>query len=160
MNDFKDETLKLDFDCKSCNDKVTKPRVNDLTKQLKSSFEKISSAVNSLNATCNFVIFAQKFDNLEVSLRHEVTAAASAAESASALANENKAAIEQLKQEIISMNHDHKQEILALKQEQVKQRQEMELLKNDSKGIKSECVAIKTQTNNVETFGRRDNLLL
>ena len=142
MNDFKDETLTLDFDCKSCNDKVTKAWANDLTKQLKSSFEKISSAVNSLNA--NFVIFAQKFDNLEVSLRHEVTAAASAAESASALANENKTAIEQLKQEIVSMNHDHKQEMLALKQEQIKQRQEMELLKNDSKQIKSECVAIKT----------------
>ena len=59
------------------NHKVTKAWANDLTKQLKSSFEKISSAVNSLNA--NFVIFAQKFDNLEVSLRHEVTAAASAA---------------------------------------------------------------------------------
>ena len=88
MNDFKDETLTLDFDCKSCNDKVTKAWANDLTKQLKSSFEKISSAVNSLNA--NFVIFAQTFDNLEVSLRHEVTAAASAAESASALANKNK----------------------------------------------------------------------
>ena len=130
---------------------------NDLTKQLKSSFEKISSAVNSLNA--NFVIFAQKFDNLEVSLRHEVTAAASAAESGSALANENKTAIEQLKQEIVSMNHDHKQEMLALKQEQIKQRQEMELLKNDSKQIKSECVAIKTQTNNMETYSRRDNLL-
>ena len=157
MNDFKDETLTLDFDCKSCNDKVTKAWANDLTKQLKSSFEKISSAVNSLNA--NFVIFAQKFDNLEVSLRHEVTAAASAAESASALANENKTAIEQLKQEIVSMNHDHKQEMLALKQEQVKQRQEMELLKNDSKQIKSECVAIKTQTNNMETYSRRDNLL-
>ena len=57
------------------------------------------------------------------------------------------------------MNHDHKQEMLALKQEQVKQRQEMELLKNDSKQIKSECVAIKTQTNNIETYSRRDNLL-
>ena len=43
MNDFKDETLTLDFDCKSCNDKVTEAWANDLTKQLKSSFEKISS---------------------------------------------------------------------------------------------------------------------
>ena len=75
------------------------------------------------------------------------------------MANENKTAIEQLKQEIVSMNHDHKQEMLALKQEQVKQRQEMELLKNDSKQIKSECVAIKTQTNNMETYSRRENLL-
>ena len=29
MNDFKDETLTLDFDCKSCNDKVTKAWAND-----------------------------------------------------------------------------------------------------------------------------------
>ena len=33
------------------------------------------------------------------------------------------------------------------------------LLKNDSKQIKSECVAIKTQTNDMETYSRRDNLL-
>ena len=30
----------------------------------------------------------------------------------------------------------------------------------DNKEFKSECVAIKTQTNNMETYSPRDNLLL
>ena len=62
--------------------------------------------------------FTQKFDTLEISLRREITAAA---ESAVALTRENKSAIiiDELKQEIISLKYEHKQESHALQQEQV-----------------------------------------
>ena len=104
--------------------------------------------------------FTQKFDNFEISLRREIATAVDAAESAVALSRENKYAIDELKQEIVSMKYEHKQETHALLQEQVKQRLDIESLMTDNKEFKSECVAIKTQTNNMETYSRRDNLLL
>ena len=45
-----------------------------------------------------YVSFTQKFDNLEISLRGEITTAADAEESAVALTHENKSVIDELKQ--------------------------------------------------------------
>ena len=67
--------------------------------------------------------------------------------------------IKELKVEMDSLKQEHKHEIHLLKQEQNNQHLETESIKSDNKEIKSECVAIKHQTNNMETYSRRDNLV-
>ena len=96
---------------------------------------------------------------MEISFRREIATAADAAESDVALTRENKSDIDELKQEIVSLKYEHKQEIHALQQELFKQQLDIESLKTDNKVLKSEGVAIKTQTKNMETHSRRDNLL-
>ena len=153
----RNETLTLDFESE-CKDKyVSKAWAKDLSDQIRTAFDKISTAVNTMNA--KFDIFSQKFENLEISLRHEIKAASNTAESAIALANENTNAIKELKMEMDSWKQEHKHEIHLLKQEQINQHLETESIKSDNKEIKSECVAIKHQTNNMETYSRRDNLV-
>ena len=95
------ETLTLDFESE-CNHKyVSKAWAKDLSDQIRTAFDKISTAVNTMNA--KFDIFSQKFENLEISLRHEIKAASNTAESAIALANENTNAIKELKMEMDSL---------------------------------------------------------
>ena len=107
----------------------------------------------------NFEIFTKKFDNLENGLRREITAAASAAEFGLALTRDNKSTIENLQMEIISMKQDHKKEINLLKQEYSSQQMKIESVKSDHIKLKSKYDAIRTQTNSMETYSRRDNLL-
>ena len=115
--EIRNETLTLDFESE-CNDKyVSKAWAKDLSDQIRTAFDKISTAVNTMNA--KFDIFSQKFENLEISLRHEIKAASNTAESAIALANENKNAIKELKMEMDSSKQEHKHEIHLLKQEQI-----------------------------------------
>ena len=99
----------------------------------------------------------KKIDNLENGLRREITAAANAAESALALTRDNKSTIENLQMEIISMKQDQKQEINLLKQEYSSQQMKIESVKTDN--IELKCDAIRFQTNSIETYSRRDNLL-
>ena len=149
------ETLTLDFESE-CNDKyVSKAWAKDMSDQIRTAFDKISTAVNTMNA--KFDIFSQKFENLEISLRHEIKAASNAAETAIALSNENKNAIKELKMEIDSLKQEHKHEIHLLRQEQINQHLETESIKSDNKEIKSECVAIKHQTNNMDNDNDNDN---
>ena len=105
----------------------------------------------------SFQIFAEKFDNLESSLRNDIVVVKKTANSAIALSKENKSSIEQLQQEIANLKRDHILEIDTLKQNQVTQQFETETLKVDYREVKTEYSAIKTQTNNIETYSRRDN---
>ena len=151
------ETLTLDFESEYNDKYVSKAWAKDLSNQIRTAFDKISTAGNTINA--NFDIFSQKFKNFEISLHHEIKAASNNAESVIALANENKNAITELNMEMDSLKQEHKLEIHLLKQEQINQHLETESIKSDNKNIKSECVAIKHQTNNMETYSRRDNLV-
>ena len=81
------------------------------------------------------------------------------ADSAMAQSNDNKSAIEQLQQEFADLKRDHQMEIDTLKQSHMKQQLETETLKIDYRDVKSEYTTIKTQTNNMETYSRRDNLI-
>ena len=158
MAEINTETLTIDFDSESrLTDKVTKAWAKDLSKQLSTAFQQITDALNKVNN--NFEIFNKKFDNLENGLRREITAAANAAESALALTRDNKSTIENLQMEIISMKQDHKKEINLLKQEYSSQQMKIESVKSDNLELKSKYDAIRTQTNSMETYSRRDNLL-
>ena len=57
------------------------------------------------------------------------------------------------------MKQDHKQEINLLKQEYSSQQMKIESVKSDNIELKSKCDAIRSQTNSMETYSRRDNLL-
>ena len=72
---------------------------------------------------------------------------------------QNKSLIEQLQQEIADRKRNHKLEIDTLKRNLVTQQFETETLKVDYKEVKTEYSAIMTQTNNIETYSRRDNLI-
>ena len=56
----------------------------------------------------SFQIFAEKFDDLESSLRNDIVVVKKTANSAIALPKENKSSIEQLQQEIADLKRDHK----------------------------------------------------
>ena len=156
MEGLKHDTLTLDLNSE-CSERVNKAWATDLTSQITVAFEKISSFINTMNNS--FQIFAEKFDNLESSLRNDIVVVKKTANSAIALSKENKSSIEQLQQEIADLKRDHKLEIDTLKQNQVTQQFETETLEVDYREVKTEYSAIKTQTNNIETYSRRDNLI-
>ena len=107
----------------------------------------------------NFQIFADKFHNLETTLRNDIVAVTKTADSAMAQSNDNKSTIEQLQQEFADLKRDHQMEIDTLKQSHMKQQLETEPLKIDYRDVKSKYTTIKTQINNMETYSRRDNLI-
>ena len=54
MSDIMNEALTIDFNCE-CGDKVTKAWAKDLSKQVGSAFEMISTAINTMNTIfCEF----------------------------------------------------------------------------------------------------------
>ena len=89
----------------------------------------------------------------------EIIAAANAAESVLALTSDTNSTIENLEMEIISMKQDHKKEINLLKQVYSSQQMKIESVKSDNIKLKPKYDAIRTQTNSMETYSRRDNLL-
>ena len=156
MDLLKNETFTLEFES-VCSERVNKAWATDLTTQITVAFEKIASSINTMNN--NFQIFADKFDNLETTLRNDIVAVTKTADSAMAQSNDNKSAIEQLQQEFADLKRDHQMEIDTLKQSHMKQQLETETLKIDYRDVKTEYTTIKTQTNNMETYSRRDNLI-
>ena len=93
MDLLKNETFTLEFES-VCSERVNKAWATDLTTQITVAFEKIASSINTMNN--NFQIFADKFDNLETTLRNDIVAVMKTADSAMAQSNDNKSAIEQL----------------------------------------------------------------
>ena len=57
------------------------------------------------------------------------------------------------------MKQDHKQDINLLKQEYSSQQMKIASVKTDNIELKSKCDGIRSQTNSMETYSRRDTLL-
>ena len=110
-------------------DKFTKNWATQLALSLKESFEKIASSINTMNTN-----ICKRFDDLELQLRNDISQTATKAEAAVTVANANKIALQQL-------------------------RSEVDELRQWCRDLKNENVTLKSQTNNIETYSRRDNLV-
>ena len=122
----------FDFDAKF-DKNLTKIWATKLVAELSTSFEKLALRLDKMDETFN-----KRFDDLEMNLRGDITQITKTAESAMELAKENKSEVDQLKLEMETLKQWCKQEVAGVKQEQ--------------------C-AIKTQTNSLESYSRRDNLI-
>ena len=122
----------FDFDAKF-DKNLTKSWATKLVAELSTSFEKLALPLDKMDETFN-----KRFDDLETKLRGDITQNTKTAESAMELAKENKSEVDQLKLEMETLKQWCKQEVAGVKQEQ--------------------C-ALKTQTNSLESYSRRDNLI-
>ena len=123
------QELNIDFGVNCENKTFTKTWATQLVASLKESFEKVTTSINTINSN-----ITQRFDELELNLRKDISDAALKAESAHKLASENKCVTEQL-------------------------RSEMDILKQWCLELKHENSSLKNQTNNIESYSRRNNIV-
>ena len=123
--------LQIDFDVK-CENKVNKDFTIKLVSAIGEALNKVTDSINTMSTN-----FSRRFDDLEAnykSMRADITAVAQKAETALDIANQNRAELEQLRMENVE-------------------------LKQWCKRIQSEAAAVKSQTNSIETYSRRDNVI-
>ena len=123
--------LQIDFDVK-CENKVNKDFTIKLVSAIGKALNKVTDSINTMSTN-----FSRRFDDLEAnykSMRADITAVAQKAETALDIANQNRAELEQLRMENVE-------------------------LKQWCKRIQSEAAAVKSQTNRIETYSRRDNVI-
>ena len=123
--------LHIDFDVK-CENKVNKDFTVKLVSAMREALNKVTDSINTMSTD-----FSKRFDELEAnykSMRTDITAVAQKAETALDIANQNRTELEQLRIENVE-------------------------LKQWCRKIQNEAAAVKSQTNSIETYSRRDNVI-
>ena len=123
--------LHIDFDVK-CENKVNKEFTVKLVSTMREALNKVTDSINTMSTD-----FSKRFDELEAnykSMRTDITAVAQKAETALDIANQNRTELEQLRIENVE-------------------------LKQLCKQIQNEAAAVKSHTNSIGTYSRRDNFI-
>ena len=125
------EDLHIDFDVK-CDNRVNKEFATLLVSTIKDALDQVTVSINFMNNN-----FSKRFDDLEASsvrMRDDIVETAKVAQSALDLANQNRVELEKLRAENAE-------------------------LKLWCKRMETEAAVVKSQTNNIEMYSRRDNII-
>ena len=111
-------------------EKVTKTFAIELVKSMNIALAKVTTSINSMNSN-----LSKRLDDMETGMTREISAAAKKAEAALELASQSRAELEEM-------------------------RIEMAELKKWCKKLQSESTSVQSQANNMETYSRRDNIII
>ena len=148
------EDIVFDFDVAECSQtKLTKIWGISLVNTMKESLAEIATSINTMNRTITRM--ATQFNDFEskmTTMSNDVKMASDKAESAHELATDNGNEIKVLFSEV-SEPREQCTELTAV-------RDEVQELRTECRKLREENVSLRSQTNNIESYSCRDNLII
>ena len=124
------EDLSVSIDVKCESNKLTKGFATELVNSMNCALEKITSSINSMNSN-----LSRRIGELQVSMDQQIALTARKADAAHAIATKARTEMDQLRNEVAE-------------------------LKKWCTKLQGESVSVQSQANSMETYSRRDNLII
>ena len=124
------EDLSVSIDVKCESNKLTKGFATDLVNSMNCALEKITSSINSMNSN-----LSRRIGELQVSMDQQIALTARKADAAHDIATKARTEMDQLRNEVAE-------------------------LKKWCTKLQGESVSVQSQANSMETYSRRDNLII
>ena len=148
------EDIVFDFDVAECNQtKLTKAWGVSLVNTMRESLAAIATSINTMNRSV--IKMTTQFDDFETkmtTMSNDVQTASDKAESAHELATDNSNEIKVLFSEVSELR-EQCTELTAV-------RDEVQELRTECRKLREENVSLRSQANNIESYSRRDNLII
>ena len=162
MSTVTEEPLSIDFSVSGDVNKFTKTWATDLVSTLRDCFKQVSVSITDGNLN-----IVKRLDELESTMKNDVLDCKVKSEAALDLATQNSNAMKELRADIQQLKVSSAAELQQLKDttdaqyKLLKQSSdsEIQILKQSCAELRNNGTAVQVQTNNLECYSRRDNLI-